>query len=525
MPKVLITDPISDKGLDILIDAGIELIYGQNYNDDQIKNTLSTIDGWLIRSGTKITEDHLLLAKKLQVIGRAGVGTDNIDIKAATNMGVIVMNMPDGNTISAAEHTIALISALSRNIHLGHLGLINSEWNRHSLVGNELRGKVLGVVGLGRIGREVIKRALGFEMKILGYDPFLNKEMFDPEKIKVVDLDDLTRNSDFITVHVPLTENTIDLFDSEKFDKMKTSARIINVARGGIINENDLVKALNSKAISGAALDVFVNEPLDSNHPLIKAQNILLSPHLGASTFEAKEGVSLGICKQIRDFLLEDKLSNPINMPISDMSKLKILKPFLDLTEKLGHIQSQLSSLSIRGISIECFGEIDEGKTLTLSFLKGLLKDSSDLRLNFVNVAAIAEERGISFSHSYNSDSVSFSNLIVTKIVTDEGVTKVSGSVFSENHYRLVEIKGFKVDVIPDGVMLLIQNKDVPGVIGKVGMVLGNKDINIAEYLLSRDLNNASAFSIVKIDEKLSESVINELKKIDDILNIEQLKI
>ena len=237
-----------------------------------------------------------------------------------------------------------------------------------------------------------------------------------------------------------------------------------------------------------------------------------------------KEGVSLGICKQIRDFLLEDKLSNPINMPISDMSKLKILKPFLDLTEKLGHIQSQLSSLSIRGISVECFGEIDEGKTLALSFLKGLLKDSSDLRLNFVNVAAIAEERGISFSHSYNSDSVSFSNLIVTKIVTDEGVTKVSGSVFDENHYRLVEIKGFKVDVVPDGVMLLIQNKDVPGVIGKVGMVLGNKDINIAEYLLSRDLNNASAFSIVKIDEKLSESVINELKKIDEILNIEQLK-
>ena len=525
MYKVLVTDPISDKGLAIITDAGLELIYEPGLSPEALNEVVSDVHGWVIRSGTTITAQHLALATKLQVIGRAGVGVDNIDMNAATNKGVLVMNMPDGNTISAAEHTMALISTLSRNIQLGHLGLVNGEWNRHALVGNELRGKTLGVVGLGRIGGELIKRAHGYEMKILGYDPYVNQEMFNPEKVKVVDLEELTVKSDFISVHVPLTENTRDLYDAKRLAAMKPTARIINVARGGIINETDLADALNNNVISGAALDVFVSEPLAEDSPLITAKNILLTPHLGASTHEAKEGVSLGICEQVRDFLHEQKLSNPINMPISDISKLKALTPFLDLAEVLGKIQFQLCDGPVKSVSVECFGSIDDPKPVALSFLKGILSESADVRLNFINAGAIAEDRGISFSHSYKTDSVSFSNLIVAHVSTEAGITEVSGSVFGDNHARLVGIKGYKVDVRPEGVMVLIQNKDVPGVIGRVGMVLGDAGVNIAEYLLSRSSNSDTAFAVVKIDEKLSNSVINTLNDMDEILTIKQLEV
>jgi len=525
MYKVLVTDPISDKGLKILTDAGLELVYEPALSPQALNEAVADVHGWVIRSGTTITADHLAFAKNLQVIGRAGVGVDNIDIKAATNKGVLVMNMPDGNTISAAEHTMALISTLTRNIQLGHLSLVNGEWNRHALVGNELRGKTLGIVGLGRIGREVIKRAQGFEMKCLGYDPYVNQEMFNPEKVKVVDLDELTIQSDFISVHVPLTDHTCDLFDAERLAAMKPTARIINVARGGIINETDLVNALNNGVIAGAALDVFVSEPLDENHPLAKAKNILLTPHLGASTHEAKEGVSMGICQQIRDFLKEEKLSNPINMPISDMSKLKTLEPFLTMSEKLGVIQSQLSESPVKSVSVECFGNIEDAKPVALSFLKGLLSESADVRLNFVNAGAIAEDRGISFSHSYNTDSISFSNLIMTHVTTQNETTEVAGSVFGDNHSRLVDIKGYEVDVRPEGVMVLIQNKDIPGVIGRVGMILGDAGVNIAEYLLSRTSDSDTAFAVVKIDEKLSDSVISTLNDMDEILTIKQLQV
>jgi len=349
--------------------------------------------------------------------------------------------------------------------------------------------------------------------------------MFNPEKVKVVDIDELTTQSDFVSVHVPLTDLTRDLFDEKRLATMKPTARIINVARGGIINERDLANALNDGVIAGAALDVFVSEPLGEGHPLITAKNILLTPHLGASTHEAKEGVSLGICEQVRDFLKEEKLSNPINMPIADMSKLKALEPFLTMSEKLGVIQSQLAEGPVKSVSVECFGNIEDAKPVALSFLKGLLSASADVRLNFVNVSAIAEDRGISFSHSYNTDSVSFSNLIMTRVITQNSTTEVGGSVFGDNHSRLVAIKGYEVDVQPEGVMVLIQNKDIPGVIGRVGMILGDAGVNIIEYLLSRTSDSDTAFSVVKIDEKLSDSVLSTLSDLDEILTIEQLQV
>ena len=323
MTKVLVSDPIADKGIAMLEDAGFDIIYNPNPSDEELQALASDVDGWVVRSGTKITAELLKDARNLQVIGRAGVGVDNIDIQEATSQGVVVMNNPDGNTISAAEHTMAMMMALSRNIQLGHLSLIKGEWNSSTLVGNEMKGKMLGVVGLGRIGREVIKRALGMEMKIMGYDPFVSQDVFDVETVAIVDLDTLCADSDYITLHLPLLDSTKNLFDAERLSTMKPSARIINVARGGIINESDLANALNNNVIAGAAIDVFENEPLNASNPLVSTKNILLTPHLGASTYEASEGVSFGICRQIKDFILDEKLSNPINMPITDMAQLK----------------------------------------------------------------------------------------------------------------------------------------------------------------------------------------------------------
>ena len=335
MYKILITDPISDSGLSVLDSPDIEVIYKPGISDDELIPFLPEIHGWIIRSGTRVSAQHLENTKKLLVIGRAGVGVDNIDFPSATRKGVVVMNTPDVNTIPAAEHTVALMLTLSRNIHRGHSELEKGEWNRHQLVGTELQNKTLGIVGLGKIGREVMERCRSFGMNMIGYDPFVSQNMFREDEIKIIDLDTLTETADYITLHVPLNDQTINLFNYDRLCRMKSSARIINVARGGIINEEDLAKAVSEEKIAGAAIDVFTTEPIDGTHPLVGITNIVLSPHLGASTKEAKEGVSRAICEQVRDCLLNEKISNALNMPILDMTKLKKIQPYLGLAEML----------------------------------------------------------------------------------------------------------------------------------------------------------------------------------------------
>ena len=525
MYKVLITDPISSHGLEILEDDRIELIYKPNINEEELNSILHDINGWIIRSGTTITAKNIKDALNLSVIGRAGVGVDNIDIQAATNAGIVVMNLPDGNTISAAEHSMTLLSALSRNVHIGHLNLIKGKWKRHELVGNELKDKILGIVGLGKIGREVMKRALSYDMKIIGHDPFVNQEMFDPEIVKIVDIDELTKISDFITLHVPLIDSTRNLFNLDRIKQMKANSRIINVARGGIINEKDLSFALNNEIIAGAAIDVFEKEPLDSNHPFLKTKNLLITPHLGASTIEAKEGVSKGICQQVKDFLIDQKLANVLNIPIADMSILKQIEPYLNMTEKLGILISQLISGPVKSVKLECFGLIEELKPISISFLKGLFSRVTDNRINFINAISIAEERGISISHSYSSKKISYSNLVKASVITANGQYSISGSVFSEKHPRIVNIMGYSIDVFPEGVMLFMQNKDVPGVIGKIGTLLGNNGINIASYILSREVSNKSAYSIVKVDDRINDELIKEISSFDEIEIINQINL
>ncbi|MDP6532975.1 MAG: phosphoglycerate dehydrogenase [Candidatus Marinimicrobia bacterium] len=523
MKKILVSDPIAPAGVSVLEEAGFEVVDKSKEDAEALSECVGDISGWVIRSGTKVDAEILESANGLQVVGRAGVGVDNIDISAATRKGIVVMNTPDVNTVSAAEHTIAMMLSLSRNIPIGHAGLASGEWNRHALVGSELRGKTLGIVGMGKIGREVMARCRSFDMKILGYDPFLNPELFNPEEVTITDLDSLLKEADFITMHVPMTDETRDLINTEKFAMMKPSARIINVARGGIINESDLAEALNSETIAGAAIDVFTEEPVPSDHPLLSAKNIVVTPHLGASTVEAKEGVSIAVCEQVRDYLLEGKLTGALNMPISDPAKLGEIQPFLDLAESMGSIQSQLAGDVINTIHVECAGTIEEIKPVALAFLKGLLKSRSPERLNFINAEALAVERGITIEESRSSDSGAYTNLIRTTAVSAGEKTRIDGSVFEGGRLRLVNILGYEMDVTPRGTMIFSTNKDVPGVIGKVGTMLGENGINIGAYLLSRKNTDGEAFAVIRVDSPCEPDVLQALANLPEITSVRQL--
>ena len=521
--KILITDPISESGVENLKDAGFEVLYKPDSSEDEIHTLINDIQGWIIRSGTKINDSLIKDANKLQIIGRAGVGVDNIDVDSATANGVIVMNVPDGNTISAAEHTMAMILSLSRNIQLGHLGLMNGEWNRHKLVGSELQNKTLGVVGLGKIGREVIKRALAYDMKVISFDPYVTQDQFDSKEVKLVSIDELTENSDYITIHVPINDSTRNLFDYRRIKKMKKNSRIINVARGGIINEEDLSQALNDEIIAGAAIDVFVKEPIDKENPLLQSKNILLTPHLGASTVEAKEGVSLSVCQQMIDYFIDEKMSNAINIPIADSSLMKKMLPFYNLSEKMGKMAYQLTDSPIKNVEINCFGQAEDSKSICLIFLKGLLSKITDSRINMINSGVISVERGINYSHSFKADKISYLNLIHCKVITENNTIEISGSVFSESHLRIVNIMGFDIDLDPLGIMLFIKNNDVPGVVGKIGTMLGEMNINIAGYLLSRIKGNDFAYAVIKVDSRIDNKSIEKISNLPEIIEIIQL--
>tara|TARA_B100001964_G_scaffold18377_1_gene18858 strand:+ start:154 stop:1728 length:1575 start_codon:yes stop_codon:yes gene_type:complete len=521
--KVLVSDPITKAGMTILKEADFDVVYLPDASDDEKADACKDVHGWVVRSGTQATANMINSAENLQVIGRAGVGTDNIDISAATRKGIVVMNTPDVNTISAAEHTVAMMLALSRNIPLGHGGIIKGQWNRNALVGTELRNKTLGVVGLGKIGREVIQRSRSFNMNILGFDPYVSQDMFDDEEVRVVDLDTLTSESDYITLHVPFIDSTKDLFDFERLCRMKDSARIINVARGGIINEADLAKALNEDKIAGAAIDVFTSEPIGENNPLVKAKNIVMTPHLGASTAEAKEGVSLAVCEQVRDYLLHEKLANAINMPISDLAKLKEIQPNLDLSEAMGKLQSQLETGVIQKVHIECAGSMEETKPAMLAFLKGLLSSRIPDRVNYVNAESLALDLGIKIEYSYSSNCGSYENLIRTQVTGENGSNQINGSIFENKRLRLVKILGYEMDITPRGTLLFVHNKDVPGVVGKVGTALGSSQINIGAYILSRDSVDGEAFAVIRVDNEVPEKILTELADMQEIISIQQI--
>lgn len=527
MFKILVSDKLSDKGLDILkANKEFKVDVKTGMKPDELKSVIKDYDALIVRSSTKATAD-IINASNLKVIGRAGVGLDNIDLKAATSKGIIVMNSPSGNTISTAEHTMSMMLALSRNIAAADKSIKAGEWNRSKFTGVELYNKVLGVVGLGRIGQAVAKRAMSFGMKIIAYDPFISKELVGKLSIELVELKKLFTESDYISFHIPLTEETKDLISSKQIPKLKKGVRIINCARGGIVNEDDLAKALKEGKIAGAALDVYTKEPPKNLAVLAECDNILLTPHLGASTKEAQANVAVEIAEQVRDALLGKGIRNAANFPSVDPETYKTLQPMFNLAEKMGLLMAQLADGRISSVDIVYYGEMAVFDTtpLTMSVLKGLLTPILRDTVNFINAMALAKDRSIKVKEEKSSELVDFANLISLEVKTDKGKFSVSGTLFTKKDLRIVKINEFYVEAIPEGDMLIINNIDKPGIIGNLGTLLGRHNINIAGMTFGRLKKGGKCITVLNIDSPANSEVLDKIEKLEFVKEVRPIRL
>ncbi|MDP3732006.1 MAG: phosphoglycerate dehydrogenase [Candidatus Omnitrophota bacterium] len=526
--RILVSDPLSEEGLKILKDVKeFQVEVKAELKPDALKEIIKDYDALIVRSATKVTRDIIDAAEKLKVIGRAGVGLDNVDLEAATQKGVIVMNTPGGNTISTAEHTMSMILALSRNIPQANASTKKGEWKRSKFMGVELYNKVLGIIGLGRIGTEVAKRALSFGMKVLAYDPFLSREVAESLGVELVELKELLGNSDYITVHTPLTEETKHIVSTEEFGLMKNGVRVINCARGGIIDEAALLNALKEGKISGAAIDVFEKEPLSPDSELLKLDNVITTPHLGASTEEAQVNVAIEVAEIVRDALLGKGIRNAANYPCIEAEVCKLLEPYINLTEKLGAFASQLAEGRFQELNISYSGEIIQYdlSPLTMSLVKGILSPILKETVNFINAAAIAKARGIRIKEAKTSKEEEFVNLIQLELKTDKEARRVSGTLSANKQPRIVKIDDYYVEVSPSGEMIMIQNWDRPGIIGNLGTLLGKHNINIAAMTFGREKPGGRAITILNVDSVLSLEVLDKIKKTENILAVKVIRL
>lgn len=526
MYKILVSDKLSEKGLDILREHkefNVDLKIG--LKPEELKSIIKNYDAILVRSSTKVTR-QIIEVSNLKVIGRAGVGLDNVDLEAATSKGIIVMNSPSGNTISTAEHTMSLILALSRNIAPADKSMKSGEWNRSKFTGVELYNKTLGIVGLGRIGQAVAKRAMSFGMKVIAYDPFLSKDVAVKLGIESKELNKLFAESDYITFHIPLTEDTRNLISAKRIPMLKKGVRIINCARGGIVNEIDLAKALEEGKVAGAALDVYTKEP-PQNLPLVNFDNVLLSPHLGASTKEAQVNVAVEIAEQVRDALLGRGIRNAANFPSVSPDTYKALQPMFDLAEKTGLLMGQFVEGRINSVGVIYSGEASRFDTtpLTMSVLKGLLTPVLKDTVNFINALSLAKERSIKVKEEKSSELEDFTNLISLEVKTDKGQFRLAGSLFTKKDPRIVKINDFYVEAIPKGHMLIIYNVDKPGIIGNLGSLLGKHDINIAGMTFGRLKKGGKAITVLNIDSPPSSKVLDKIKKLKHIKEVKAIKL
>jgi len=527
--RVFVADEVSDEGLEPLRAGGFTVEKQTGLSAEKLIVQLANCDGLIVRSETKVTEAILAEAPSLRVIGRAGVGVDNIDVPAATARGIVVMNAPDGNTITTAEHTIALLVALARNVPQANSSVKAALWERKKFIGAELRGKTLGIIGLGRIGRAVAQRVAALGMKIVAHDPFIASDQNQDREIEIAALDEVLARADFLTIHTPLTNETRGLINSDAFAKMKTGARVINCARGGLIDESALYDAITSGKIAGAALDVFEQEPPPADHPLLSLEQVIVTPHLGASTAEAQQAVAVTVAEQMRDYLLTGALSGAVNMPAFGAKELALLQPYLSLAESLGRFQAQLIGSPVREVRLEFAGELVEidAAPITRAFLAGLLRDIS-ARVNVVNAFVIAEERGIAVTTSYVRGS-SAASAIRTFVTSATGEQTASGSVFTTaegyREGRITRIDGFRIEAIPRGYMIVMHNRDVPGVIGKVGSILGDAGINISAFHLGRRERGGEAMAIIEVDAPLDKPTLDRLLQLDSIIALRQIEL
>ncbi len=526
--KVLVSDPLCEQGIEILRrEPDLEVDIKTGLSPEELTAIIPGYEALLVRSSTKVRAPMISAARRLKVIGRAGVGLDNIDVEAASKQGVVVMNTPGGNTISTAEHTVAMILALSRFVPQASLSLKSGRWEKKKFLGVEIYGKTLGVVGLGRVGREVARRMRGFGMRILAYDPYISLEAAKKEEIEVVELEEIFSKADYITVHTPLTPDTRYLIGRQAVSRMKDGVYLINCARGGIIDEAVLCQGLDSGKIAGAALDVFEIEPPAPNHPLLKFANVIYTPHLGASTKEAQQQVGIAVARQVVDFLNRGIVSNAVNMPSVSQESFVNAWPYISLAEKLSKLTGQLSEGRLEGLRLEYSGEVlrQDITLLTMAALKGLLSPVLGESVNYVNAPVLARERGLEVVETKKSDSGDYGNLIHLELLTSKDRHSISGTLFSRNEARLVELDGFMIEAIPAGWMLIITNLDKPGVVGHIGCALGSQGINIGGMQLGREDDGGQAISIVNVDSPISEEVLTQIRRLPHILSAKLVKV
>ncbi len=524
--KVLVSDNLSQRGIDILKKAGLDVDVKVGMKPEELKECIGEYHGLVIRSATKVTSEIIDAAKNLKVIGRAGSGLDNVDRVAATKKGIVVMNTPGGNTITTAEHTIALMVSLARKIPQATMSMKEGKWEKKKFMGVELYNKTLGIVGIGNIGSQVAKRMQAFGMNVIAYDPFLNEEKAKIMGVEKVDLQTLFKRSDFITLHTPLTPETKGMINRDSIKIMKNGVRIINCARGGIVNEKDLYEAIVEGKVAGAALDVLEKEPPENN-PLIALEQVICTPHLGASTNEAQENVAVAVAEQIVDYLLKGIIRNAVNFPSIPSDQIAILQPYIDLAEKLGSFAAQIIEGAVSEIKIEYQGDACKinSAPVTIAALKGFLNPILEETVNFVNAPYIAKERGVEVKEIKSSEPGDYQSLIGLRLQTKDRTIYIAGTLLSRKDPRIVMIDDFKVEIVPEGELLFMYNNDKPGVIGNIGTLLGKNDINIARMHFGRETQGGLAISVVSIDTPVTEKIVNKIKKLPNILSVKQISL
>jgi len=519
--KILVSDPLSEEGLKILEASGIPVDVKPGLSEDEICGIIGGYDGLIIRSGTTVTKKILDAGKKLKVVGRAGVGVDNVDVPYATQKGILVMNTPSANIISAAEHSLAMIMSLARMIPWAHASVHRCEWKRSKFTGIELYGKTLGIIGVGRVGGEIAKRAKAFNMTMVGYDPYLPKDVADSLGVRLTTLDDVLKNSDIMTIHTPLLPETKNMISMPQFKMMKKNALLVNVARGGIVNEDDLYEALKNKIIAGAAFDVFVDEPLKEKCKLLELDNLVMTPHLGASTVEAQEKVSVDIAENVIMYLRDGIIANAINAPRGQMDPF--IAPYIPLADRLGIFVHQLNGKRpVDKIEVVCSGELASKNTkmLTLSALIGVLKNIVGDSVNMINAESLAKGKNMKVTESKNEDSPVYSNMVTVTITSGVDVRTVRGTVFAQKP-RLIGIDNYSFEVPMDTDLIFAKYHDKPGVIGSVGKILGENNINIGQMTVGRDTEKGLAIMLMGVDHAVPPAII---KKISDATGFNETK-
>ena len=518
MSKVLISDKLSSAAVAIFKERGVEADVKPGLSKDELIAIVGDYDGLAIRSNTKVTADVIKAAKRLRVIGRAGIGVDNVDIPAATAAGVIVMNTPHGNSITTAEHAIALTMALARELPAANASTHAGKWEKNRFMGTELTGKTLGLIGAGNIGSIVADRAKGLKMKVIAYDPYLSPERAADLGVEKVELAELLPRADFITLHTPLTAETKNIISADAINKMKKGARLINCARGGLVDEEALKIALDSGHLAGAALDVFGEEPAKS-HILFGNEKVIATPHLGASTAEAQENVALQVAEQISDYLLTGAIANALNMPAITAGEAQKVKPWIALAEKLGAFVGQVTPTSVTAVEILYEGMAAElnQRALTQAALAGLLRPAL-ADVNMVNAPIVAKERGIKVSETRRGQQGAYEGYIkITATLADGSTRRVAGTVFSDGRPRLIQIRGINMEAEFAPRMLYVINEDKPGFIGKLGTILGEAQVNIANFNLGRSAPGADAICLVEVDGGVPEKVLAEIRKLPPV--------